>query len=279
MESSLTELTTLVAVAERRVRNYLLGVIGVIALVALLGAVVFHVINNAMNREFMRAMSDDGRKFISDVSRLNFNVTSLSLKDSFTGSQAESVINEIHDIFKEAGIEQRLSLTYLVEEATMAFALAGQIDYVRQLDPYIDNSSKDRPQIVATLNALGVRSVTERYRSEEELELYLKYKRLTPSFPELHILYDALITQGEPKGDVGEVLRKANSLNERDRGEFVRILLAMARGEAVSDSQRAGHLAERACKLIDSGDSAPILEAVSANIGNACMLDRALNDD
>ncbi len=262
---STPELCKLVADAERRIRGHLIAMIGIITLVAAVGTVVYHVFDHSMNRDLI----SDNRRFMSDMSRLNFQVTSLSLTDDFSSDQAESLVAEIQDLFERVESEQRRSLAYLIEEVAVALVVEGRVDLVQQLTRYIDSSSNDKPRILFILTVLGVRAVTEQYRSTEELELFSNYKDLTPSYPELHILYDALTAQEQHDSDVGEILHKTISLDKADRASFVRALSSMAKGEF---PYRSDIVAKPACSLVYSDYRAlPILQAVEVNLGDSCI--------
>lgn len=229
---------------------------------------------NSVTKAASAATKADRANFNASVALINHEVLRLEVSDSFSSEQAEDIITRIQALFNEnEDTELRRTLEFAATTAIANFGQVPRFDLVERLYTAVGPLLADNEPMWASIFAiLGVRGVLAGPHWEEA-DLYDEYKDRTLSFPELHILYDALIAQAQQL-PAADFLKLTRNLDSADSDNFVSHLSSLLSGEAGLPADQSSHLKRIICDLLQADENRDIdlLESVRTRYApNHCI--------
>ena len=257
-------------------------------------AIYLFVFTSVMVAVFALSMWSFTTKFTPDADKLtaaHFNasvalvysdVLHLEVSDSFSKDQAEDIISRLDALFYETQAdethadERRHLLTVITTIAANNFAQAGRVDLVERLyvaagSPVYEEFFWNELFWVPIFVILGNQGILAGASWPEEY-LYEDYKKRIPSYPELHILYDALIAQAK-QSPTEDILQRTMDLNDADKSSFVQQMSRLLTGDSGLPTEETSQLTRVVCELLQAneGSDFDLLDIVYADAPSHCL--------
>lgn len=234
------------------------------------------------------AIDEQAARFEAQVATLNFHVLRIQIEGAFSADAAESIIDTIGALYAERDdAESRDKLVFAIETAADSFASADRPDLVIRLEGAASELFRASESVLQTMvqaqgrRLLGDAGAPESWLKEtgsmraayESYRFYADKARVS-GYPELYTAYELLLghLEGRPREELENLIADAESLSERDRVAFVKIMDNLATGKWTERPNAESERATRQVRtfLCEFTQESPILGIVVATAEFQC---------
>ena len=187
-------------------------------------------------------------QFETELTRLNFLVLSLDAADAFSDREAETILESIEMLYRNATDNtDRRKLEFAVETAAKNFASGNRIDYLEDLEEIAPNLLRESDVALQAMTlVLGYRLLSDVGaprtwidKEESMWETYQKYREYSgrarhSGYPELYLVFEMIIRHLEERNrdEISNLILESDELNSTDSNAFVTIMESMTSGVA-----------------------------------------------